>query len=120
MSIPVNPPSQPTIPLTPEARAAYQDLYDKYETAIENTTDPGILQALNDSQSSVDNILTKDSMYRLHANTALFEALLSQINDTNNDLKKLKNEIAAIASHIATAGEILAAINKVLTLVPGV
>lgn len=119
MTTPANPPTQPTIPLTTELRAAYQDLYDKYETAIENTTDPVVLQALNDSQTSVDSILTKDAMYRLHANTALFEALLSQINTTNDDLRKLETQIAAVASHIATAGEILTAINKVLTLIPG-
>lgn len=119
MTTPANPPNQPTIPLTPEARAAYQDLYDKCEAAIENTADPAVLATLNDSQSNVDDILTKDAMYRLHADTALFEALLKQINDTNHDLQKLKDRVAAVASHIATAGAILAAINKVLTLVPG-
>lgn len=111
--------NEPTVPLTPELRAAYQDLYSRYETAIENTTDPVVLQALNDSQTNVDDILTKDATYRLHANTALFEDLLSQINNTNDDLEKLKTQIAAVASHIETAAEILTAINKVLTLVSG-
>jgi hypothetical protein len=110
---------QPTIPLTPEVRAAYQDLYNKYEAAIENTADPVVLGTLNGSQSNVDDVLTKDSMYRLHADTALFQALLKQINATNAELKTLKAQISAIASHIAIAGDILAAINRVLTLIPG-
>jgi hypothetical protein len=113
-------PPAPTIPLTPELRAAYQDLYDKYETAIENTTDVGALEALNASQLDVGNILTKDDEYRLAANTALYDALLQQINSTNVDLKALQTQILAIANGISTFGNILAAIDKVLTLVPGV
>ena len=57
-------------------------------------------------------------MYRLNATTALFDALLQQIQCTNADLAKLKLQIAAIASNIATAGEVLGAIDKVLTLFP--
>jgi hypothetical protein len=113
-------PSAPTIPLTPELRAAYQDLYDKYETAIENTTDVGALEALNASQLDVGNILTKDGEYQLAANTALYHALLEQINSTNVDLKALRTQILAISSGVSTFGDILGAINKVLTLVPGV
>ena len=114
-----NLPTAPTIPLPDAVRAAYQDLYAKLETAIENTTDPAALEALNAAQLNVDNTLTKDNMYRLQANTELFQALLQQINDTNSGLKTLQEQIAAIASHFATAADIIAAINKVLTLVPG-
>ena len=115
---PSTPTGSPTIPLTPPVRAAYQYLYNNYEAAIENTTDPGVLAALNSSQADVDDILTKDSMYRLHADTALFQSLLEQINSTNAGLAQLKAQITAIASDIATAGEIIGAINKVLSLVP--
>jgi hypothetical protein len=106
----------PAIPLADDVRAAYQDLYDKYEASIEATTDPGVLAALNASQAAVDDILTKDAMYRIHADTGLFQALLAQIKSTNDDLKKLKDQIAAVASHVAMAGEIIAAIDKVITL----
>lgn len=112
------PPKPPTIPFTPAVHAAYQDLYNKYETAIENTTDPGVLAALNASQAQVDDILTKDAMYKLHADTALFQAILDQISSTNADLVKLKAQIAAIASDISNAAAIIGAINKVLSLVP--
>jgi hypothetical protein len=113
-----SPSGSPSIPLTPAVRAAYENLYAQYEDTIENTTDPGVLAALNASQADVDDILTKDDMYRLHANTALFQALLEQIKSTNDDLQKLKDQIAAIASDISTAGQIIDAINKVLSLVP--
>jgi hypothetical protein len=117
-----NPPppgSAVQIPLTPELRAAYQDLYNKYETAIEATTDVGALEALNASQLDVGNILTKDDEYKLNSNTALYNALLVQINSTNADLKALKAQILAISSGISTFGAILGAINKVLSLIPG-
>jgi len=108
------------IPLPPEVRAAYQDLYKKYETAIETTADPGALSALNASQTDVDNILTKDSMYRLNANSDLYDALTKQINTTNQGLVDLKKQITSIASGVSTFGDILSAIDKVLSLVPGV
>jgi hypothetical protein len=114
-----NTPSAPAIPLTPELRAAYEDLYDKYEVAIESTTDVGALEALNASQLDVDNILTKDGEYRLAANTALYDALLQQINSTNVDLQALQTQILAISNGLSTFGDILAAITKVLTLVAG-
>ena len=113
-------PATPTIPLTPELRAAYQDLNKKYETAIQNTIDVGVLESLNASQLDVNNILTKDDMYRLQANSALYDALLKQINGTNADLKDLKDQIEAISSGISTFSDILAAISKVLSMVPAI
>ncbi len=107
-----------TLPLAPEMRLAYINLSDKYQLTIMSTADVGLLQQLVASKLDVDNILTKDNMYRLNASTALFAALLQQITSTNADLVKLKAEIAAIAGDIAMAGEILSGIDKVLTLVP--
>ena len=103
---PAIPPAAPTIPLTDETRAAYEDLNTKIEDAIEATADAAIL--------------TKDTQYRLHTNTTQFAALLKQINQTNDGLKTLQDQIAAIASHIAAAGAVIGAIGKVLTLVPGI
>ena len=113
------PPGPVQIPLTPALRAAYQDLYNKYEKTIENTTDVGTLEAMNASQLDVDNILTKDDEYRLAANTALYDALLLQINTTNSDLETIKAQLLAISSGISTFGDILGAINKVLSLISG-
>jgi hypothetical protein len=118
-TLPPIPPAAPSIPLTPEVRAAYQALYDLYESAIEATIDPGVLQTLNASQTDVGDILTKDNMYQLHADTALFTAMQEQIKSTNDSLQTVKTQIAAIASHIALAGDIIAAIDKLLTIMPG-
>ena len=112
-------PSPVEIPLSTELRKAYEDLYDTIEAAIEGTKDTALLEALNARQADVDNVLTKDDMYRLEANTALFKALCQQINDTNEGLKELQKQISSIAAGFNDAGQVLAAINKVLTLIPG-
>jgi hypothetical protein len=114
---PGNLPASPTIPLTADARAAYQALYDTIETAIEGTTDVTALQALNTWQAEVDDVLAKDDIYRLNQDTDAFNALLTQINYTNAGLKTLQGQIQSTASHFATAGNILGAISKVLTVV---
>lgn len=108
------------IPLSTELRKAYEDLYDTIEAAIEGTKDTAVLEALNARQADVDNVLTKDDMYRLEANTALFKALCEQIKDTNEGLEELQKQISSIAAGFNDAGQVLAAINKVLTLIPGI
>lgn len=112
-----NLPASPAIPLTDELRAAYQALYAQVETAIEGTADVTALEALNTWQGEIDEVLNQDAEYRLNANTDAFNALLKQINYTNTGLKTLQGQIAATASHFATAGNILGAISKVLTIV---
>lgn len=114
---PQNPPGGPSIPLSPEVRAAYQNLYDKMQAALDSTMDLATIEALNAALPGVDEILTKDDMYRMSQDTAIFDALQEQISETNSDLKTLQAQIASIASHFAMAGDILAAISKVLTLV---
>ena len=113
---PGNLPASPTLPLTPDVRAAYQALYDTIETAIEGTADVTALQALTTWQAEVDDVMDKDDIYRLNQNTDAFNALLTQINYTNTGLKTLQTQINATASHFATAGNILGAISKVLGL----
>lgn len=114
------PPSPvPVIPLTLEVRTAYQNLLDTYEAAIENSNDPGVLEALNSSRMNVDNVLTKDAIYRIKSTTALYEALLQQVSGANEELKALQAQMLAISSGISTFGDVLSAIGKVLTLIPG-
>ncbi len=81
--------------------------------------DLATVQALNAWRDEVDQVLTKDDEYKLSADTAIFEALRTQISYTNQGLKTLRGQISSIASHFAMAGDIIAAIDKVLTLVPG-
>jgi hypothetical protein len=114
-----NLPASPTIPLTAEVRAAYQDLYNKIQAGIDSTMDLATVQALNTWWDEVDQVLTKDDEYKISADTAIFEALQKQINYTNQGLKTLRDQISSIASHFAMAGDIIAAIDKVVTLIPG-
>lgn len=120
-TLPVNHlPAHPSIPLSPEARAAYVDVYNKMQAAIDSTMDLATLQALNAWQPKVEQMLTEDDNYKLNADTAIFDSLQKQINYVNQGLKTLREQISSIASHVAVAGDVIAAINKVLTLVPGV
>jgi hypothetical protein len=113
------PVNSPTVPLTPDVRAAYQDLYNKMQAALDNTMDADVVEALNAWQPQVDRILKQDDEYKLSADTNIFAALQQQIDSTNKGLKTLQDQISSIASHFAMAGDILAAINKVFTLIPG-
>jgi hypothetical protein len=115
---PLTPPTAPTIPLADEIRAAYEDLYDKLETEYQSNPDAMAREAIGPVRDNIDDVLTKDDMCKFEADTALFQALLQQINDTNTGLKTLQTQIAATASHFKTAGAILGAITKVLTLIP--
>ena len=113
-----NLPTAPSIPLTPEVRAAYQDLYNKIQAQLDSTMDLAVIQALNPQLAAVDLVLTKDDLYKLNANTAALNALQKQISNTNQSLDKLHAEITSIASHFQRAADILAAIEKVRSLVP--
>jgi DNA-binding protein YbaB len=108
-----------SIPLSAAVRAAYQDLYNKIQAEIDNTMDAVALEALNPQLNEVDQVLTKDDEYKLTQDTVVFAALKKQIVSVNQGIKTLRAEIASTASHFATAGAIIGAIDKVLTLVPG-
>jgi hypothetical protein len=110
----------PTVPLTPDARSAYEAVYTANQTAIENTIDVDLLKSLNASQLDIGNLLSADDQYRLNQGTAQFQALLTAINGTNAGLKTLQTKIAGIAGGIATFGEVVGAITKVLSFVPGI
>jgi hypothetical protein len=121
-SQPLNPagtPGAPSIPLTPEQRAAYRDLYEQLEIAIENSNDPGVHGTLLTAQQNVENVIYNDDQYRFQANTALYDTLAGQISDTNTQLKTLQTQIQAVSAGVSTFASILAAVDKVLTLVPG-
>jgi len=113
-----NPPGSPAIPLSDDVRAAYDDLYNKLEAEYQSNPDATARQAIEPVKENVSNVLTKDDMCKFSADTALFKALLGQINDTNTGLKTLQDQIAATASHFQTAASILGAISKVFSLLP--
>ncbi len=107
------------LPLSSSVRGAYQSLYDTLESALDNTMDAAVVEAINPSLAMVDQVLKKDDICRLARNTVNLTALKQQISDTNKGLKTLRDQVSAIAEHIEIAGDILAGIDKVLTMVPG-
>jgi len=113
------PPAAPAIPLTPEVRAAYQDLYDTMQQAIDSTMDLATVQLMNQWQPQVELVLTKDDEYKLSQDTLIFAALQKQIKDVNNGLAALRTQIASIASHFAMAANIIAAIDKIFNVIAG-
>jgi hypothetical protein len=115
-TLPGNLPASPAIPLSDDLRTAYDDLYNKLEAEYQSNPDATAREAIEPVKENVSNVLTKDDMCKFSQDTALFNALLGQINDTNTGLKTLQSQIAATASHFHTAGDILGAINTVLTL----
>lgn len=113
-------PENPEIPLKPDVRAAYEDLYGQYESAIENTTDTALLEKLNASQQAVADVIDADNEAVLNQNTDTFAAVLQRIGIANKGISDLKAQIAKIAKNIGMYAGILAGIDKVLGMVPGI
>ena len=65
----------------------------------------------------MEQVLTEDRLYTITQDTNIFASLQKQIKTVNDGIAQLRSQIAAIASHFAMAGEIIAAINKILSLV---
>jgi hypothetical protein len=110
----------PTFPLSPQALATYENLYDKLQAEIESTTDGIALTTLNDSRDEVADLLDKNDTYQQDHNTELLADLADAFKATNDNLVVLKKQIAAVAAHISAAADIIAAVDKVLTMFPGV
>jgi hypothetical protein len=112
-------PTDIAIPLSPNMKAAYQNLYKTIQAAVDSTMDAAAVQALNPQLYEIDQVLTKNDEYTISSDTAIFQALKTQISSVNQGLTKLRGEIDSISSHFAMAGAVIAAIDKVLALVPG-
>lgn len=113
-------PLPPTLPLSADIRAAYEDTYAKNQAAIEGTTDFDLLTTLNASQDDIGGLLSADDAYRIHADSAAFQALLTQIGTTNKGLKDLKAKVDKVAGDVGKFAMVAGAITKVLSMVPGI
>ena len=113
-------PANPEIPLKPDVLAAYKSLYDQYESAIENTTDTALLEKLNTSQQAVADVINLNNQAILNQNTETFAKVLAQIGVANKAISDLKAEIEKIAKDIGMYAGILAGIDKVLGMIPGI
>ena len=107
----------PTIPLTPQTRQAYEDLYAKAELAVQATSDGTILGSLNDTKDAIGAVISADNKAQLAQDDASFKAVQTAIGAANDALKKLAGDIAGVASKIKVFGDVAGAINVVLGLV---
>ena len=114
-------PANPSIPLSPDMRAAYEDLYDKIQAAQQaNRYNLAAVQLLNQWEPQVDEVLDQDDECTLSKDTNVFATLQKQIKSVNEGLTTLRGQVKAIASHFAMAADVIAAIDKVLGFfVPG-
>jgi len=113
-------PANPEIPLAPDVLTAYKSLYDQYESAIENTTDTTLLEKLNTSQQAVADVINLNNQAILNQNTDTFAKVLTQIGVANKAISDLKAQIEKIAKDIGMYAGILAGIDKVLGMIPGI
>ena len=108
-----------TYPLPDSVRQGYKDLYNAIETTLDGMSSDSVLyRPLYDARRDVDSVLDQDDEARIHEDTDIFNNLKKQVETTNQNLNTLKSQIAAIASHMAIAGDVVTAINKLFTLVP--
>ncbi len=107
----------PTIPLLPDVRASYEDVYAKNQAAIDSTDDFDLLKSLNASQLQIGGLLSVDDQYRIQADSALFQSMLGQIDATNTGLKALQGQIKGIASNLDVFSDVVGAIDKLLSMV---
>jgi hypothetical protein len=107
--------SQP-LPLNPDARQSYEDMYALAEAAVQNTSDPTILGSLNDSKDAIGAVISADNAAQLQQDDASFQALQAQIKIANDALTKLKSDIAGVATKINIFGQVAAGIDKVISI----
>lgn len=113
-------PENPEIPLKPEVRQAYKDLYSQYESAIENTTDTTLLEKLNASQLAVAAVINADNEAIRDGNTNTFNQVLTNIGIANKGLADLKAQIESVAKDVGMYAGIVSGITAVLGMVPGI
>lgn len=97
---------------------AYQQLYDQLGTAYWHATDIDSKDLIHGTQTAIGDILTALDEDQLAGNSAQFTALLPKVKAVNDALKQIQESIKKITKDIDTASNVLAAVSKLLTLVP--
>jgi len=106
--------------LTPAQYQAYENLYNALNDATMKDADDGTLTVLNNAAQTLSDILTGDNELNLDANTALFAAFAKDMDGGNKALNEIKAEVASIDARIGTAGKLIEALSKVISVIPAV
>ena len=100
----------------PDAIATYQALYDTLGRAYWEASDLPSKDTIQGARDAIYDILTDLNIAKLKANTALYLALIPKIRHANESLEKIKDDIGDITKNITTAGTVIAAITRVLSI----
>ena len=108
--------SAPPALTNPDNVQAYQALYNALGRAYWDASDINSKDTIQGVREAVYNIITNLNEAQLEANTAKFLAIVPTIKNANDALKKIQADINNITKNINTAGIVVAAISKVLSV----
>jgi hypothetical protein len=113
-------PSTPASPMlqNPDPGATYQAAYDALGKAYWDASDLQSKDLIYGAQQAIGDIVTAFDEQGLATNTDLFIQLTPKIKAINAALKQIQQQIATITKNIDTAGTVIAAISKVMSLYP--
>ncbi len=104
----------------PDLGDAYADLYDVLKKMYWEASTIDTKDEVHGFMEEISDIIDQISEGDLEENTAKFTALQARIGNANKALVKLKDDVSKITRNISTAASALAAIAKVVSLVPKV
>ena len=96
----------------------YRSLYDLLATLYWETSDLGNKDLVFGAREAVGGIIDAIDEQELTDNTAVINALLPRINAANTALDEIKGKISQITRNLNTAASVVAAISRILALVP--
>ncbi len=102
----------------PSLGEAYQTVYDLLGTLYWESSDLPTKDLVFGAREAVGEILDAVDQQGLVDNTKILNALLPKITMANTALKEIQAGISSITRNLNTAANLVAAVSKVLSLVP--
>ena len=102
----------------PDLGDAYLDLYNLLKKMYWEASTVDTKDEVHGVMEEVGDILDQIDEQELGDNTEIFNALQPRISIANAALQKIQADVDKITRNISTAASVLAAISKVLSLVP--
>jgi hypothetical protein len=93
----------------------YQELHDTLSHAREVCTNDDVRQSLREQAENVQDLITAMNQADIESRTGAFEALAVQIKSVNEDLGKLKTEIAKIGEDAAIVAKVAGGIDSAIS-----
>ncbi len=109
----------PPVLQNPDLGDAYQDTFDALGRAYWDASDIASKDLVHGTQEAIGHIITAIDEHDLAHNTELFLELTPKIKAVNEALEEIKNCITKITKNIDTAADVISAVSKLLSLMPG-